>query len=136
MGSKPKATFPKDFDCGIYERIGYVLPDSRDKWWEFDGQSDLKAIADELVDAWRGYAKPWLEQHSDMRVAREVAIRRSNYMLAIKISILLDEKQVAQRLLEKVLAEYQSEAHHYFLELAGKHGILPRPDELRGQQEN
>ena len=136
MGTKPKATFPNDFYCAIYERIGLVLPDRRDKWWEFDGQSDLKAIADELIEAWRGYAKPWLERHSDMRVAREVAIRRSSYMLAIETSILLGEKQEAQRLLGNVLTEFPSESHRYFLELAEKHGLVPRPDELRGQREN
>ena len=136
MGTKPKSTFPNEFNCGIYEPIGLVLPGRRGKLWEFDGQSDLRAIADECIEAWRGYAKPWLERHSDMRVAREVAIRRSNYLLAIQISILLGEKQEAQRFLEKLLAEYRTEAHHYFLDLAEKHGIVPRPDELRGQQEN
>jgi hypothetical protein len=132
-GTKFKGALPKQYDFVVGERIGFVLPEKNDKWWEFNEGSDLQAIADELVEAWRRYGKPWLERFSDPRILptlREEAILHKRYAQALQVSVTLGETEAARHWLEQVLIEYPVGAYKHFLKWAEERGISLQQEDL------
>ena len=93
IGHPPLTKPPKEWDCELRARIGRLMPDRRDKWWQFDQRSDLQAIADDVVDAWRTYGQLWLVRYSDLRTARD---EPDDYPFAIAASVALGEPDAAR----------------------------------------
>src|SRR2546422_4950306 len=59
--------FPTEPECQWRQRIGNLLPEHRDKWWEIALDDTTDVLGAELVDALETYALPVL----DARVQQE-----------------------------------------------------------------
>lgn len=58
-------------DCMIVERIGGLMPDGCDYWWEVSASSDDDAVAAELRDAVVEFGLPWLARLANPDVGAE-----------------------------------------------------------------
>jgi hypothetical protein len=52
-------------DGHLRERIGVLLPDRQDKWWEIDATTDANALADEVANTTGDIAVPYLLRYVD-----------------------------------------------------------------------
>jgi hypothetical protein len=95
MGHPPLPNPPKEWDCELRARIGTLLPGGQDHWWQFDEHTDVQAIADNVVQAWREYGQPWLTRYSDLRTARD-EIGQGQYPFRIAASLALGEPDAAR----------------------------------------
>ncbi len=57
-----KAKCPNAAHCVISERIGRVMPGSRDQWWTIEAESACGEVAESLHTAIENFALPFLEQ--------------------------------------------------------------------------
>jgi hypothetical protein len=48
----------------IWIRLGHLLPDPGDKWWQIDPEIDSKDVARDLESALMEYGMPWLDRTS------------------------------------------------------------------------
>lgn len=44
----------------VNERIGKLMPDRKDHWWDVDANTDVDALGEEVAGVIRDYAVPWL----------------------------------------------------------------------------
>jgi hypothetical protein len=45
----------------VSARIGFVMPDNRDLWWEVDESTDIAKLGDQVADTLQNYAVPWFQ---------------------------------------------------------------------------
>ncbi len=57
---------PSEAAAHLRERIGVLLDDGRDRWWDFDAATDPEALAGELMMVLRRVGLPWLEARADL----------------------------------------------------------------------
>jgi hypothetical protein len=71
--SLPLTTQPKEYQCVVRERIGFLMPKGADHWWEVrpHGSIDNERLAGEVADAVLGYGLPWLESNFSIGAIRE-----------------------------------------------------------------
>ena len=51
---------PREYDCTVQTRLGGLLPERTDLWWEVSGP-DLSAVAQDVIEKLLQYGLPWLE---------------------------------------------------------------------------
>ena len=110
--------------CTIRCRLGEHMPPAHDKWWEINDRSDLQAIANDIVNAWEKYGKPWIIRFSDLKEVKNKAAK-GDYRLATEISIAIGELEEAQHWLDKLLREYPNRDHALFIDWAARYGLRP-----------
>ena len=54
-------------DAHLRQRLGFLLPDRADKWWEITAQTNLIALANELSATIEERALPYLDEYLDSR---------------------------------------------------------------------
>ncbi|MBB5033889.1 DUF4304 domain-containing protein [Prosthecobacter vanneervenii] len=52
----------KEYDCELRTRIGSLLPNKNDKWWDVTSGSDPEELMHEVSDDISDYALPWLNK--------------------------------------------------------------------------
>jgi hypothetical protein len=52
-------------DAHLRQRLGFLLPEGTDKWWQIDSHTNTIALADEISTALEKYALPYLDQYLD-----------------------------------------------------------------------
>ncbi|WP_426117407.1 DUF4304 domain-containing protein [Massilia sp. PWRC2] len=57
--------------CGI--RLGYLLPEASDHWWEISSSTDVPQIADEVSSAIEQYAIPYLQKAATLEGVAELS---------------------------------------------------------------
>lgn len=57
--------WPAESQCSLRVRIGQLLPERNDIWWELGPGVDLGTVSDLLVSAWDLQGRPWMERHGD-----------------------------------------------------------------------
>jgi hypothetical protein len=62
--------------CTVHRRIGRVMPEQRDFWWNVSGTSDLGAVQLDLLERLDRYAIPWLDSAHDLE--RSIALCKEN----------------------------------------------------------
>ena len=55
---------PPHARCHLQERLGFLLRDDEDVWWDIDPHTDVASLADTVNTALEQYAFPWLEARS------------------------------------------------------------------------
>jgi hypothetical protein len=45
----------------IYARIGSVMPEHRDLWWDVDERTDIAKLGDQVANTLQTYAVPWFQ---------------------------------------------------------------------------
>ncbi|MEW5990496.1 MAG: DUF4304 domain-containing protein [Chloroflexota bacterium] len=67
LGRRPAASgfyLPHLFGTGAWQaRIGHLMPDGRDHWWMLTPESDVRALAEEVITALTAFAVPAIEAH-------------------------------------------------------------------------
>lgn len=53
-------------DCQLRQRIGKLLPDRPDKWWEVTGSSDLGSLTSEIAELLLGKGTPFIQTYLDI----------------------------------------------------------------------
>lgn len=79
-GDRGRKTPPPESDCHLRERIGVLLADQNDHWWDFDPDTDGDLLADELVEIIECNAVPWLEERSSLAQVLDLARARPNLL--------------------------------------------------------
>ena len=59
-------------DCHWCERLGFLIPDRHDKWWQVGPETDLEQLGAELVDCLENYAIPALEKYATDEALRDL----------------------------------------------------------------
>jgi hypothetical protein len=54
-------------DAHLRQRLGLLLPDGSDMWWEISAQTNVIALANELSSMIEQHALPYLDKYSDPR---------------------------------------------------------------------
>jgi Domain of unknown function (DUF4304) len=54
-------------DAHLRQRLGFLLPQRADKWWEITAQTNVIALADELSKTLEESALPYLDEYLDSR---------------------------------------------------------------------
>ena len=62
---------PTHSHCIVQERIGLLMPEGADHWWEVGCDEDEVEAGGEAAAAVARYGLPWLEAHSDPAIARQ-----------------------------------------------------------------
>jgi hypothetical protein len=57
--------------CGI--RLGFLLPESSDRWWEISSSTDVPQTADEVRSAIEHYAIPYLQKAATLQGVAELS---------------------------------------------------------------
>lgn len=80
-------------DCHWYLRLGRVLPEPSDEWWEVISDEDAALIGDDIAQALEAYGLPALEQVSSTdrlielwqqgRSPGVTALQRAKYLAAL-----------------------------------------------------
>lgn len=55
---------PEIEDCHYRERLGFVAPEGRDRWWRITPGTDATGLANEIFGLLQAYALPLLETYS------------------------------------------------------------------------
>ena len=67
---------PSEITCQVRRRIGSLLPDDGDRWWDVDAGTDVDALAASLTELLDGYALPFLEPLLEPRAFAEYVFER------------------------------------------------------------
>ncbi len=62
--------FPKEPAAALWPvntRIGFVMPERRDLWWDVDETTDVTRVGDQVATALSDYAVPWLQKLATRR---------------------------------------------------------------------
>ncbi|MFT3894066.1 MAG: DUF4304 domain-containing protein [Anaerolineales bacterium] len=104
-GSFHVTDHPLESNCIVNERIGHLMPVQRDYWWNFDANSDLNKIGQEVVSVCTNYGLPWLDAHSTLAGALQFSLSRKYPFWAAIFSLLLDNRETAKQYLSEAIME-------------------------------
>lgn len=71
-------TFPKNPASAapvLSQRIGHLIPENRDYWWEVTPETNVERVASHVKDALSDQGLPFLDRHADVQVLIEAAER-------------------------------------------------------------
>ena len=91
-------------------RIGLLMPEKKDHWWEVDPTTNAEAVGIELVEALRGYALPALSQASDLEWIVEQLLDKKHFsgcmmnqsLAAAILLVYLDRESEARRIIDEL----------------------------------
>jgi len=64
---------PKEYDCTVFQRIGFIFNNNCDYWWETTKNSDFELIGNDVAEKIITYGINWLEEGHDIRVVLQRA---------------------------------------------------------------
>jgi hypothetical protein len=122
---------PREHHCELRMRIGHLLPEHCDKWWEFNENSDYELITREVREAWSNYGRKWLEEHSTLEEARAYMVQHQDFGQATQMSVALGDMEAAQEYLNTTLIQSSASDRYisYFLQWAAKYGLKPTSED-------
>ncbi len=56
----------KEYDCQVRERIGFLLPNKLDHWWEIGPQTNIERLAVDVARAVEDVGLLWLRRMHDL----------------------------------------------------------------------
>lgn len=123
VGDPDLQGLPKEYNCYLRERIGFLLPKKLDHWWEIDLETNLWLLTADVARAVEDVGLSWLRRMYDLRALK----RELNGFPSLKLAsvlLLLDEKAQAERCLREFAREgpmAQASAAAW----ANRHGLPP-----------
>jgi hypothetical protein len=109
-GVFPVTDRPTEPDCLVRQRIGPLMPQGLDHWWEVGTTTDLELLGRQVAACWTTYGRPWLVAHSDPRVARAHLAMRGHHWWAAIFSVMLGEEQAARDFIDRAIADAPNNA--------------------------
>lgn len=82
MGGTPVESNLKEYDCEVRVRIGQLLPDGGDHWWNVTSADESKALASSLGEVLKAYGLPFFESMSTLAAIAGEFARRENHASA------------------------------------------------------
>lgn len=106
LAEAPSITgLPKEYNCTLHERIGFLTSEQRDIWWEVDSHSELSIVGADVANKVRQYCLPWLDKMSDLVNVKTSASESQNSLLAAVISLYLGDTSESRFYFELALKE-------------------------------
>ena len=102
--------------CRYLHRIGQLLSEPRDTWWEIPDPANASAVqrvTEAVSEAWAAHGLPALDAWSDPQAMRDRLAASGGFDLldAADMSLHLGERDTAQRCLRTFLDALQTDAH-------------------------
>jgi hypothetical protein len=102
-GEPPIEGNPKEYDCDLRQRIGWLRPHRQDKWWSVSPSADPAHLATELADTLLHYGLPWFDSFPDMlAVARYTDAGFPRFRSAIAYQLAGDTASASQVMAEAI----------------------------------
>lgn len=104
---------PKEYDATVRLRIGHLLPEERDYWWEICSHTDVEALSGEIAGHLRDLALPWLESLATLEsTLHEVTTGRfPDPLTAAAVALELGRDEQALTILESTVASHPAFGH-------------------------
>ena len=125
----PKAL--KEHNCQLRERLGLLLPDPRDRWWQVSLDAPVAPIAEEVREAVVTYGLPWLEARSTLEAGLDSIVHSRRYssgLDAAAFCIALGRLEEAAIYLARARDEFigkgKDEAADRWLAWGEEHGVV------------
>lgn len=112
-GLFPVKEKPVESDCLIRQRIGHLMPNHNDFWWELTQSSNLDELAKEINKCWLEYGKPWINKHTSIDQAIEFSLSRKTPYWASIFSLMQNDKEKAQYYLNEALEQTNKNPDFY-----------------------
>jgi hypothetical protein len=96
---QPSASGPTESQCQLRARIGRLVPENRDLWWDLKKESDLGPVAVEVERVLRDYGRPWIEAVADFGTAR----LQAKGIDAVAFAAVTGDKEEARRHFDALL---------------------------------
>lgn len=61
---------PAAYDCQVRQRLGMLMPEQRDIWWDVEDKQDPSPVSHEVGEAMKRFGVPWLDAMSSFEAAR------------------------------------------------------------------
>lgn len=113
VGRQSEAPLPKTSECAVEARIGQLMSEHLDTWWDVSKRGDVSLVGAEVKDALTRFGLPWLTRMSDLRQARDFAGAHHYYQEAAAMSLLLGERDDARRWIRSILDRPETPAPDY-----------------------
>ena len=104
---------PREEYCLLRERIGILLPEARDYWWDVTPSTDSAVLADQLQRVCEEYALPWLEKHGNTHSVAEELERKRQDRDAGMAWLLLGDVPRATRIIRRCLQQRSEQLAEY-----------------------
>lgn len=62
---------PTEYQCQLRRRLGQLMPQHDDIWWDIEAGQDPSRVSKELGEAVKAFGLPWLEAMADFDAARQ-----------------------------------------------------------------
>ena len=99
-GSYPVTGDPKEPDCDVRSRIGMLLPQGTDKWWDVSTATDCGSLFDEVSANLVEVGLPWLDGLRDYATAAAALMGQKNpFMAAIALKLDGREDEAAKAMM-------------------------------------
>lgn len=107
LGWQPSPEGPKEYECTLHARIGELLPGGKHTWWELRPGDRTGRLVEEVNDAVRRFAIPWLDSTSDFETSRSKATGG----IAVAFELVAGERDRALRMLRELLRQAVADNH-------------------------
>ncbi|WIO73469.1 DUF4304 domain-containing protein [Porticoccaceae bacterium LTM1] len=94
---------PKESDCSLRKRIGYLMPGGKDFWWETNVDEPVETIGEDLSFFVQKLGLPWLKSHSTIELARREFAFQAPFV-DVAAAICLGEKSRARQMLAEIVS--------------------------------
>lgn len=122
-GGPPLKSPLKEYDCDLRARIGSLLPDKHDKWWEVTKTSDATHLAQAVFHDIDQHALPWLDKLAVYQgLAQEFNSRKQLAKAAVAFHLAGDQA-TARATMDEAFAEANPAALPMLRRLARTCGI-------------
>jgi hypothetical protein len=103
-GIPAKSAYPKEHESTLRTRIGALMPESPDHWWDIRDGADMRALSVEVVHAYVTFAEPWL---TDMTTLENVLprLRNGNPFMAVVAALELNRRDEAREIVCQLLRQ-------------------------------
>jgi hypothetical protein len=127
-GNEINGQFPKEYECTVRKRIGRLMPQGKDHWWEIGEDTDALSLSLEVADVWKKLGSAWINQPWDRFDFLEKNLaKEGNDQAAIAAHLLQKNMKGAKEVLKKAVAEYrqlrQENAERWIREWAAEHKV-------------
>lgn len=103
IDGRPPRGNPTEWQCQVRRRIGFLLPDPDDHWWEVGPATDLDAVADEVRRTWLAHGPGWFRR---LEAPAELVLvaARASARVGCRVALGLGDRARAAELLAEVAA--------------------------------
>jgi hypothetical protein len=115
---------PLEPDCIVRMRIGRLLPDPGDHWWEVEPTTDCDRLKRELTAVLTDVAVPWLDVASTHAGALQYCVERQNFWWHAIFALLAGDPELAKSSLRTAVETAgRDDLRERLLNWGRKHGL-------------